>query len=148
MTALCFFFQAEDGIRDSSVTGVQTCALPISGSFPRGGQPLAATFRRLANCGDEHRPSGPLDGLHRRHAAVAFDTAAPGIDRNLQCAQATRSLDPRTVERTRGLGVALENSRPGPGTAKPEPARASLARADESNSERARRIRRFHAGDR
>src|SRR5260370_1431047 len=25
-----FFFQAEDGIRDSSVTGVQTCALPIS----------------------------------------------------------------------------------------------------------------------
>src|SRR5207237_7366635 len=27
---LSFFFQAEDGIRDSSVTGVQTCALPIS----------------------------------------------------------------------------------------------------------------------
>src|SRR5260370_5687976 len=27
-----FFFQAEDGIRDSSVTGVQTCALPISTS--------------------------------------------------------------------------------------------------------------------
>ena len=26
---LCFFFQAEDGIRDSPVTGVQTCALPI-----------------------------------------------------------------------------------------------------------------------
>src|ERR1019366_20611 len=26
-----FFFQAEDGIRDWSVTGVQTCALPISG---------------------------------------------------------------------------------------------------------------------
>src|SRR5260370_34204785 len=32
MTSLqfSFFFQAEDGIRDSSVTGVQTCALPIS----------------------------------------------------------------------------------------------------------------------
>src|SRR5437764_11419777 len=27
---LFFFFQAEDGIRDTSVTGVQTCALPIS----------------------------------------------------------------------------------------------------------------------
>src|SRR5690625_5602080 len=26
----CFFFQAEDGIRDGHVTGVQTCALPIS----------------------------------------------------------------------------------------------------------------------
>src|SRR5437762_13617789 len=27
---MVFFFQAEDGIRDTSVTGVQTCALPIS----------------------------------------------------------------------------------------------------------------------
>src|SRR5436305_13744805 len=27
-----FFFQAEDGIRDADVTGVQTCALPISSS--------------------------------------------------------------------------------------------------------------------
>src|SRR5437762_8842183 len=33
-----FFFQAEDGIRDTSVTGVQTCALPISlgEGFQRG----------------------------------------------------------------------------------------------------------------
>src|ERR1041384_8669535 len=30
----CFFFQAEDGIRDKLVTGVQTCALPI---YPRPG---------------------------------------------------------------------------------------------------------------
>src|SRR3989442_11634483 len=31
-----FFFQAEDGIRDADVTGVQTCALPISTpSLPR-----------------------------------------------------------------------------------------------------------------
>src|SRR6266403_4204926 len=29
-TTACFFFQAEDGIRDLYVTGVQTCALPIS----------------------------------------------------------------------------------------------------------------------
>ena len=29
---MCFFFQAEDGIRDSPVTGVQTCALPIVGA--------------------------------------------------------------------------------------------------------------------
>src|SRR4030043_723287 len=29
-----FFFQAEDGIRDVAVTGVQTCALPISDAFP------------------------------------------------------------------------------------------------------------------
>src|SRR2546429_5913198 len=30
-----FFFQAEDGIRDVAVTGVQTCALPILGRIAR-----------------------------------------------------------------------------------------------------------------
>src|SRR5436305_4747371 len=29
-----FFFQAEDGIRDADVTGVQTCALPICQCYP------------------------------------------------------------------------------------------------------------------
>src|SRR5437867_13072115 len=42
MCCICFFFfQAEDGIRDRTVTGVQTCALPIyrsaSGRDPRAG---------------------------------------------------------------------------------------------------------------
>src|SRR5437868_3442253 len=40
-----FFFQAEDGIRDRNVTGVQTCALPISRQRRRGeraGQRAAA----------------------------------------------------------------------------------------------------------
>src|SRR5256885_15385454 len=32
---LFFFFQAEDGIRDYKVTGVQTCALPISSAWAR-----------------------------------------------------------------------------------------------------------------
>ena len=39
MFCFVFFFQAEDGIRDIGVTGVQTCALPIYGVF---------SFRRLA----------------------------------------------------------------------------------------------------
>src|SRR3989449_3797197 len=37
-----FFFQAEDGIRDVAVTGVQTCALPISDAARRA-QPRAFT---------------------------------------------------------------------------------------------------------
>ena len=36
MVFFIFFFQAEDGIRDYKVTGVQTCALPIS-MTPWGG---------------------------------------------------------------------------------------------------------------
>src|SRR5207247_5699643 len=35
-----FFFQAEDGIRDPLVTGVQTCALPISGRRQQHPGPL------------------------------------------------------------------------------------------------------------
>src|SRR5256712_12785634 len=45
MRIIFFFFQAEDGIRDLIVTGVQTCALPISAppdrAVARGGQPPA-----------------------------------------------------------------------------------------------------------
>src|SRR5690606_40440612 len=41
-----FFFQAEDGIRDFHVTGVQTCALPIFlwGTGHRRGNPLGCGF--------------------------------------------------------------------------------------------------------
>src|SRR5260370_32477279 len=56
-----FFFQAEDGIRDSSVTGVQTCALPIL--------PVAIEATELPRlCGSivDDRPAKPgeLGGLH------------------------------------------------------------------------------------
>src|SRR5207249_7772250 len=44
LSALCFFFfQAEDGIRDRNVTGVQTCALPISPAR-RSPSPRAGTL--------------------------------------------------------------------------------------------------------
>src|SRR5438034_1147378 len=43
-----FFFQAEDGIRDHCVTGVQTCALPIS-------RPRTASRRLRADVGDVAR---------------------------------------------------------------------------------------------
>src|SRR5690625_8023541 len=41
-----FFFQAEDGIRDGHVTGVQTCALPISNTTRSG--PSRSTAVRTA----------------------------------------------------------------------------------------------------
>src|SRR5689334_24561561 len=41
-----FFFQAEDGIRDGTVTGVQTCALPIS---------LGVEAREVEHAGLEER---------------------------------------------------------------------------------------------
>src|SRR2546425_7607848 len=47
-----FFFQAEDGIRDKLVTGVQTCALPIWVTF-RGlygeGSEVVGNFFQLSN---------------------------------------------------------------------------------------------------
>src|SRR5256885_8627960 len=46
---IIFFFQAEDGIRDYKVTGVQTCALPISSLvIQRGGKWSPTSLRELA----------------------------------------------------------------------------------------------------
>src|SRR2546430_3414943 len=42
-TVLSFVFQAEDGIRDLTVTGVQTCALPISIPLPTATPTTRAT---------------------------------------------------------------------------------------------------------
>src|SRR5690625_5774297 len=50
-----FFFQAEDGIRDGHVTGVQTCALPISGAAAAARAPRR-TDRREPR---PHRGAGP-----------------------------------------------------------------------------------------
>src|SRR5437870_9139199 len=48
---LLFFFQAEDGIRDGHVTGVQTCALPISGAGAGNGDGAAGGANALASGG-------------------------------------------------------------------------------------------------
>src|SRR2546429_4068962 len=44
-----FFFQAEDGIRDVAVTGVQTCALPISFIADPDNAPLTITYAWTRN---------------------------------------------------------------------------------------------------
>src|SRR5947208_8613668 len=58
-----FFFQAEDGIRDDLVTGVQTCALPISQEIRASGYNRALTL--TANRAGAH------PGTHE----IGFDTA-------------------------------------------------------------------------
>src|SRR5262249_57217314 len=57
-----FFFQAEDGIRDWSVTGVQTCALPIS--HRDEARDIADRERREAHQRGEREPA-------ERHRAAA-----------------------------------------------------------------------------
>src|SRR5438445_7056422 len=64
-----FFFQAEDGIRDIGVTGVQTCALPISEKLPElEFAMLPASHRyvtkRLQECNWAHSIEGALDTAH------------------------------------------------------------------------------------
>src|SRR5207244_6468311 len=48
---VAFFFQAEDGIRDDLVTGVQTCALPILNLPPPVTQAAAMTFTMARSLG-------------------------------------------------------------------------------------------------
>src|SRR5258708_29378451 len=57
---LLFFFQAEDGIRDDLVTGVQTCALPILVEDAQGGHASKPyEFRPGARPGRNHRTTAP-----------------------------------------------------------------------------------------
>src|SRR6266436_2112510 len=58
-----FFFQAEDGIRDVAVTGVQTCALPISPPTLQDGAFLAFCDTGARRHREEGRPGEPA---HRR----------------------------------------------------------------------------------
>src|SRR5689334_25067938 len=51
-----FFFQAEDGIRDGTVTGVQTCALPILNTSESDVYPFVFTTYRLT----EHHTAGGM----------------------------------------------------------------------------------------
>src|SRR6266699_5086723 len=68
-----FFFQAEDGIRDADVTGVQTCALPISETFEITrteaewrAMLTAEQFRVLRKHGTERAGTSPLDKQYAR----------------------------------------------------------------------------------
>src|SRR5207249_6755686 len=81
-----FFFQAEDGIRDRNVTGVQTCALPISlsplsfcsfrnppeGTADAADSPLISTFLSLAL---NLAPSRWFQGL--RHPGASWKAVGP-----------------------------------------------------------------------
>src|SRR5438270_11904830 len=85
-----FFFQAEDGIRDLTVTGVQTCALPISwlvatapAALWRNESPLTAAISPAAaseateigraSCGKECRSlSSPLLSKQRQISTTTY----------------------------------------------------------------------------
>src|SRR5688572_31814731 len=70
MCVFFFFFQAEDGIRDLTVTGVQTCALPICG--------YAQTMRTFASstkrCGSAWPP-----GVRTRQGERSDSTVAVSV---------------------------------------------------------------------
>src|SRR5256885_8637173 len=86
-TRVFFFFQAEDGIRDYKVTGVQTCALPIShGAALRGNR--------------EERGSGR--NLCRSHRAVSRPKTAWRSETGSRDAGGNRSKQPRSEERRVG----------------------------------------------
>src|SRR5260221_10750609 len=68
-----FFFQAEDGIRDHCVTGVQTCALPIYPAFVREGADTEQSVLRLQRDVDTLRD---VVGDQGRYADAEVDVEA------------------------------------------------------------------------
>src|SRR5207237_7753535 len=81
-----FFFQAEDGIRDSSVTGVQTCALPIYLSANRHRR--ARADRRI-DCDEGARTMAGLARDRRRQQGCRSEERRVGKERRCR-----RSLGP------------------------------------------------------
>src|SRR5438128_12170923 len=63
-----FFFQAEDGIRDATVTGVQTCALPISA------YPICVANRIRWASPPERLPEGRLRRSEERRVGKEWRT--------------------------------------------------------------------------
>src|SRR5438128_10872777 len=75
MFGFFFFFQAEDGIRDATVTGVQTCALPICANQEATGVAHPASwFAPLARSAGENGREAvlrdPCPGIGERVAVV------------------------------------------------------------------------------
>src|SRR5256885_3543536 len=87
-TFFFFFFQAEDGIRDYKVTGVQTCALPISRPAQSQGAP------------GEHRAAA-LDPLRREAEALEKESRACARQRTRDPEQ-RRIVEERSEERRVG----------------------------------------------
>src|SRR5256885_4406530 len=83
---LFFFFQAEDGIRDYKVTGVQTCALPIFPFFPMGWAPALGTVAAPATV-----PSAGAQPIGKNGSAQAVQPA------NIAARSAGTSLDRKSV---------------------------------------------------
>src|SRR2546426_3945273 len=76
-----FFFQAEDGIRDYKVTGVQTCALPISARRGQGARarlrgvgrvPLESLESEPRRAGDGARPDRKSTRLNSSHLVISY----------------------------------------------------------------------------
>src|SRR2546427_12943518 len=101
LTLHIFFFQAEDGIRDLTVTGVQTCALPIYPvEYPRSiaGVRLALLFRQIANgrVKVSFRSMGGVDvadlahpfggGGHKKAAGASFEGAIADVQEKVLAA--------------------------------------------------------------
>src|SRR5699024_12214566 len=63
-----FFFQAEDGIRDRNVTGVQTCALPIFQLSPEMKKALVSCMHDLK----KQRVEGNYVPAQNLHMTLAF----------------------------------------------------------------------------
>src|SRR5207253_5244958 len=76
-----FFFQAEDGIRDGHVTGVQTCALPI---FGRSAWTIAARSAISLRTCTGAMPSSP-------EVANAASTIAAGLPARVAARRSARA---------------------------------------------------------
>src|SRR6266550_7306887 len=78
-----FFFQAEDGIRDVAVTGVQTCALPICGLEVQLLVRLAGDRVFYDGRPGPRKPGPGRNGVHGQRFELAAPVRERGPDQQL-----------------------------------------------------------------
>src|SRR5207253_7253877 len=76
---LTFIYQDEDGIRNGHVTGVQTCALPISDTDGQTAQAPGPNEPPADEAAEQHRASDRQDRPHDGQRAAGADRPGPRI---------------------------------------------------------------------
>src|SRR5690348_17742231 len=101
-----FFFQAEDGIRDGRVTGVQTCALPICHAGGLGRE------YHVPAVADQVQPEGERVGLvgpYRDRKSTRLNSSHPSISYAVFCLKkkkkkkTKKNYDKKYIERKHSM---------------------------------------------
>src|SRR5690606_24477979 len=113
LSCFCFFFQAEDGIRDFHVTGVQTCALPIFQAFrqiaaeARGEAEAQVIAAHALTAAQQNELKATLKSVAGKNVSIAV-TVDPSLLGGMVVKMGSRQIDTSLKTKLNSLKLALK----------------------------------------